>query len=114
MKTTSFGRKKGDSTLGLSDKQQEFLVTLALWKIQKLLESPFRFRSGCHLRQTTLKSYDKEVEIDVDIQAAISAAGFGEQSVTDVFWPREELYREGQAENAKDTGDDKDSEETVE
>lgn len=108
----SFGRKKGENTLGLSDKQQEFLVALALWKIQKLLESPFRFRSGCHLRRTTLNSYDKEVEIDVDIKAAIYAAGFGEQRVTDVFWPREELYREGQPGAAKSTDEDEGSEET--
>jgi CRISPR-associated protein Csb1 len=108
----SFGRKKGDDALGLSETQQVFLVALALWKIQKLLASPFRFRSGCHLRCTTLKSYDQQVEIEVDIKAAISAAGFGKQRVTDVFWPREELYREGQAEAVKGNGEDEASEET--
>jgi len=108
----SFGRKKGDTTLGLSDSQQEFLVALALWKIQKLLESPFRFRSGCHLRRTTLKSYDNDVEIDVNIQKAIKAAGFDEQPVTDVFWPREDLYREGQAESTRSAKEDEGSEET--
>jgi CRISPR-associated protein Csb1 len=108
----SLGRKKGEATLGLSEKQQEFLVALALWKVQKLLESPFRFRSGCHLRCTTLKSYEQDVELDVSIKAAISAAGLGEQGVTDVFWPREELYREGQAETTKSTDEDEGSEET--
>lgn len=108
----SFGRQKGESTLGLSEKQKEFLVALALWKVQKLLASPFRYRSGCHLRRTTLKNYAQEVEIDVDIKAAIAAARFG--GITDVFWPREELYREGQAE-APDSGDeDEDADETVE
>jgi CRISPR-associated protein Csb1 len=63
----SFGRtkKEGDkqTQLGLSEKQQEFLIALALWKIQRLLASPFRFRSGCHLRCTTLEScYEQEVE----------------------------------------------------
>jgi CRISPR-associated protein Csb1 len=114
----SFGRKKkddeGETKLGLSDKQQEFLVALSLWKIQKLLDSPFRFRSGCHLKKVALKSYDEDVEIDVDIKAAISAAGFGEQRITDVFWPREELYREGQAEAAKSIDEDEDSEGTEE
>ncbi|MFT4099642.1 MAG: type I-U CRISPR-associated protein Cas7 [Burkholderiaceae bacterium] len=99
----SFGRKKGNDTLGLSEKQQEFLVALALWKIQKLLESPFRFRSGCHLRRTALKSYEQDVELKVGIKAAISAAGFGEQPITDVFWPREELYREGQTNDSDNT-----------
>ena len=125
----SFGRKKkeGDkeTQLGLSDKQQEFLVALALWKIQKLLESPFRFRSGCHLRKTTLKSGENEVEIDVAIKGAIEAAAFRSANegavqlpiITDVFWPRDELYREGQsadtnsAEGAAGTGDREDSEE---
>ena len=108
----SFGRKRGNDTLGLSQTQQEFLVALALWKIQKLLESPFRFRSGCHLRCTALKSCEQDVEIEVDIKGAISAAGFGEQPITDVFRPREELYREGKDEVAKSTGDREDSEET--
>jgi CRISPR-associated protein Csb1 len=110
----SFGRKKGNDTVGLSESRQKFLVALALWKIQKLLASPFRFRSGCHLRCTTLKSHDVEVEIDVDILQAIKDANFEKPSVTDVFWPREELYREGQAEAAKSTGEDEPPEETEE
>lgn len=107
----SFGRKKGETTLGLSEKQQEFLVALALWKIQQLLASPFRFRSGCHLRRTALKSYEQDVEIEVDIANAIKAAGLDELPVTDVFWPREELYREGQAE-AQSGGEDESAEDT--
>ena len=110
----SFGRRNGENTLGLSEKQQEFLVALALWKIQRLLASPFRFRSGCHLRRTTLKCYEQEAELDVDIAAAITAAGFGAQPITDVFWPREELYREGQAETAQSDDEDGASEETNE
>jgi CRISPR-associated protein Csb1 len=107
----SFGREKkeGDAQLGLSDAQKKFLVALALWKIQKLLESPFRFRSGCHLRCVSLKRGEQEVTIDVAIKEAISGAAFrsemsGEEEstspiVTDIFWPREELYREGKGED---------------
>ena len=112
----SFGRTKKEGEkevqLGLSNKQQEFLVALALWKIERLLASPFRFRSGCHLRCTTLKSSDQGAEFEVDIKAAILAARFGEQPITDVFWPREELYREGQPGGAKSTEEDPGSEET--
>ena len=110
----SFGRKRGNDTLGLSETQQEFLVALALWKIQKLLESPFRFRSGCHLRRTALKSCEQDVELEVDIKGAISAAGFGEQRITDVFWPRKELYREGKdgASDKKNADDEEDPGET--
>jgi CRISPR-associated protein Csb1 len=101
----SFGRTKTvegkAERLGLSDERQKFLVALALWKIQQLLASPFRFRSGCHLRCTKLESDGREAEIDVDIRRAISEAGFASQPITDVFWPREELYREGQTAQAK-------------
>lgn len=100
----SFGRKKGETTLGLCEEQQEFLVALALWKVQQLLASPFRFRSGCHLRCTALKSYEQEVALDVDIRAAIRAAGFAVQPITDIFWPREDLYREGKEEKRTSAG----------
>lgn len=102
----SFGRVKGEATLGLSQEQQEFLVALALWKIRRLLATPFRFRSGCHLRCTALKTGERDVVLDVDIAAAIRAAGFCKHPVTDVFWPREELYREGQAAAATNDGNE--------
>ena len=114
----SFGRKRKEgekeAQLGLSEKQQELLVALALWKIQKLLESPFRFRSGCHLRCTKLQSAKEDVEIDIDIKTAIADAGFDKQRITDVYWPREELYREGQPDAAKSSDEDGDSEENEE
>src|SRR5579883_456874 len=92
----SFGRTNGNATLGLTQPQKEFLVALALWKIQRLREMPFRFRSGCHLKCARLTD-DKgqEVTIDVNIQDAIKAAGFQKPEVTDIFWPREELQRGG-------------------
>ncbi len=110
----SFGRRKGETTLGLSEKQQEFLVALALWKVQQLLASPFRFRSGCHLRRTALKSDEQDVEIEVDITNAIKTAGLDKLPVTDVFWPREELYREGKGEAQGGSDEDEASEETEE
>lgn len=117
----SLGREKDNATLGLSEKQQEFLVALALWKIQKLLTSPFRFRSGCHLRRVSLKSGEQDVEIDVNIKGAINAAGFRSVSgdgaqfpiVTDVFWPRDELYRPGkEGDGGANGGGDEVAEET--
>jgi CRISPR-associated protein Csb1 len=118
----SFGRTRRngdkDTQLGLSEKQQEFLVALALWKIQKLVGSPFRFRSGCHLRSTMLKRGEQEVEIDVNIGQGLSGSLFrGEETVddkpqapivTDIFWPRDELYREGQSEERSGSPDDED------
>lgn len=94
----SFGRKSDKTELGLSVKQKEFLVALALWKVQQLLVSPFRFRSGCHLRCTGITSGDADVELSIDIKEAIKDGGFTADPVTDVFWPREDLYREGKEE----------------
>lgn len=90
----SFGRENGNTTLGLSEKRKEFLVALALWKVQRLLASPFRFRSGCHLRCTALESDKEDAEIEVNIGEAIEEAQFPAPPITDVFWPREDLYRE--------------------
>ncbi len=95
----SFGRPNGNTALGLTQQQKEFLVALALWKIQRLCGTPFRFRSGCHLKCAKLTD-DKgqEVTIEVNIQNAINQAEFQEPRVTDIFWPREELYRAGEEE----------------
>lgn len=90
----SFGPEDGSADRGLTDKQKEFLVALALWKIKRLLEKPFRFRSGCHLECVSLKHGEKNVEIEVDIEGAIEGADFPNPRVTDIYWPREELYRE--------------------
>lgn len=110
----SFGRKEGEVSLGLADKQKEFLVALALWKIKKLLASPFRFRSGCHLECLSLRKDDTDITVDVDMGPATEAAGFEEPRVTDLYWPREELYREdaqGETE-AKTEGEQEDEDES--
>lgn len=99
----SFGRKNGDEQRGLTEKQQEFLVALALWKIDRLLASPFRFRSGCHLQLKSLKKGESEIAFDVNIKDAITSAGFEAQPVTDVYWSSDELYRE--AEDDKQAGE---------
>lgn len=107
----SFGRKNGDETLGLTEKQKEFLMALALWKIERLRATPFRFRSGCHLECVGLNGGEKGVKIDVDIKQAIIDAGFEtDPRVTDVWWPREELYREGEPPEPEGSGEDGESE----
>jgi CRISPR-associated protein Csb1 len=104
----SFGRQNGKQTLGLAEDQKEFLAALALWKIRSLLSSPFRFRSGCHLQLVSLKQAESLVEIDLDIQAAINKAGFRDAKsnpvVTDIFWPRTELYKEAPEDEAAPSG----------
>lgn len=104
----SFGRMKRDEQLGLSTKQQELLVALALWKVQKLTEQPFRFRSGCHLRCVSLENEAASVKLNIDIASAIAAADFPSEAITDVFWPREELYRDGGGNDSKDDDGEED------
>jgi CRISPR-associated protein Csb1 len=110
----SFGRKNGSGVLGLTDKQKEFLVALSLWKIKRLLERPFRFRSGCHLQCENFRQGERNVEINVDIKQAIQDADFKDPRVTDVYWPREELYREVEEQASPEEGEpgEADSEET--
>lgn len=100
----SFGRKNGEKELGLTEKQKEFLVALALWKVQRLLSSPFRFRSGCFLQCARIRSGDQSAELNVDIKKAITEANFtNDPRITDVYWPREELYREGEEDKVAST-----------
>jgi len=94
----SFGRINDGSELGLNESQKEFLMAFALWKIERLLRAPFRYRSGCHLEATALRRGDEDIALDVDIRAAIKNAKFPAPPVTDVYWPASELYREGKDE----------------
>ncbi len=109
----SFGRRNGKDVLGLTDEQKEFLVALALWKIQRLLSNPFRFRSGCFLQCARISSGDRSAEINVNIKKAITEANFTNvPRITDVYWPREELYRKGEEDKGGSTsaaGEDEDN-----
>jgi CRISPR-associated protein Csb1 len=105
----SFGRIKGNKQLGLNEKQKEFLVALALWKINRLLAAPFRFRSGCHLRCLSLRNgeIDLPIPIEIDIRQAITDAAFeAAPRITDTYWPRDEIYREGKDEKEEDAAAD--------
>lgn len=90
----------GEKVRGLSEKQKEFVVALALWKIDRLLKTPFRYRSGCHLELVSLKQGERDATLDVNIKDAIDGAAFRsgdrqEPIITDIYWPHDELYREG-------------------
>src|SRR5271165_3505020 len=118
----SFGRTKKDGSdgakvRGLSEKQKEFVAALTLWKIDRLLKTPFRYRSGCHLELISLKHGEQNVELDVGIKDAINNAAFraeGDQApiVTDIYWPHCKLYREGGDDDKSSSsgGDDNGSE----
>ena len=126
----SFGRTEkkdgsdGEKVRGLSEKQKEFVAAFALWKINRLLKTPFRYRSGCHLELISLKHGERDAMLDVNIKAAINSAMFRAKDdpapiATDIYWPHDELYREGsdddkpgpsgEDENGSEDGGDEDA-----
>jgi CRISPR-associated protein Csb1 len=121
----SFGRTDANGNVrGLSEKRKEFLVALALWKIDRLLREPFRYRSGCHLELISLKHGEQDVQINAKIKNAIGNAAFRDEGdsvpiIADIYWRHDELYREGKDDDAPsspageaeelDGGEDEDS-----
>src|SRR5579883_2361729 len=108
----SFGRADANGKVcGLSEKQKEFLVALALWKIDRLLREPFRYRSGCHLERISLRSGERDIVLAANIGESIKAAAFRSQDdqapiVTEIYWPHDELYREGKDDDAPSSPSD--------
>ncbi|MGA2662102.1 MAG: type I-U CRISPR-associated protein Cas7 [Verrucomicrobiota bacterium] len=92
-------RSYGHDEQGLNDAQKRLLLELALWKVQRMLAAPFRFRSGCHLACVEA-SYATEdgmtplipAEFGLDISAAIKGCAFGTEPVTNVYYPANELF----------------------
>ena len=113
----SFGR---DSE-GLKKDQKTFLLAFALWKIARLLEHPFRYRSGCDLGLKTLHlNNNREVSIplpQINIGNYMGNGVFSEKQedrITKIYWPKDELFKK--AKDKKDTteNEDEDNEEDEE
>lgn len=91
-------RSYGHGEQGLNKAQKSLLLTLALWKIHRMLDAPFRFRSGCHLRctgracTTDTGSALDEAALKPDMPGAIEACQFGPNPVTNVYYPATELF----------------------
>ena len=101
----SFGR----GNCGLTGAQKEFLLALALWKIERILRGPFRYRSNCDLELHELRIRGREEPIElhaIDIKSAIGKTGFRDSPVAQVYWPAEELFRAGTDERDKDSDSD--------
>lgn len=90
-------RSYGHGTNGLNDAEKQLLLELALWKVQRMLNAPFRFRSGCHLRCVGSAYFKEDGKtklnpVGLNVSAAISACQFGEDAVKDVYYPASELF----------------------
>ena len=104
-------RSLGRGARGLSVPQKEFLLALGLWKIERLLRGPFRYRSNCDLELCELHVSGRKEPVElpaIDIRSAIEGAEFGDSPVTQVYWPAEELFRAG--DNEQDSSPDRDDE----
>ena len=106
----SFGR---DSE-GLTKDQKTFLLAFALWKIARLLEHPFRYRSGCDLELKTLHLNNK-LEVSIPLpQINIGKYIMGndvfsnkkEDRITKIYWPKRDLFK-----NKKNDSEEQDAEE---
>jgi len=111
-------RSYGRDNNGLSIEQKRMLLDLAVWKIKRLLQFPFRFRSGCQLTCTGIASRDdtdsdvvpnsgtgNAKDINVDIAASITACKLTRQ-ITDVYYPTTKLFKIGDESEQKPTADD--------
>jgi CRISPR-associated protein Csb1 len=85
----SFGR--GD--YGLKNNQKQFLLELALWKIGRLLSSPFRFRSGCDLVCAKLERLDgvnrpeiKAADLGAGLKTLINKGEDDKAKEGDLLW----------------------------
>jgi CRISPR-associated protein Csb1 len=99
-------RSYGRNGSGLTEANKRLLLELALWKIVRLTERPFRFRSGCHLKLKRPPEWlldDREVGApDLDIRKRIKECKgqFGD-SPTKVAFAASELYRVEKPEEEK-------------
>jgi CRISPR-associated protein Csb1 len=98
-------RSFGHGADGLNETEKRLLLHLILWKIERMLSSPYRFRSGCHLkcidRQYLTEDENQEVAADQllsDVRGAIKACKFPTDCVIDVYYPAAELFNPQKAE----------------
>jgi len=109
----SFGRggEGEDDQKGLNGKQKAFLVAFALWKIGRLVNGPFKYRTGCDLEcEGILAGVDGTDDLkgelpEIEIKQCIGGAGFPDARVTDIYWPANELYRAGKDSTAEQDED---------
>lgn len=93
-------RSYGRETLGLTTAQKCLLLNLAVWKIARLLESPFRYRTQCHLGRESVSivagEQNSEILPDVNIQESIKKCEF-RAGAFPVYYPSSKLFKVGES-----------------
>jgi CRISPR-associated protein Csb1 len=94
-------RSYGRGELGLTMAQKRLLLTLAIWKIGRLLDSPFRYRTQCHLKRESVSIVAGEKTVDalpdVDIKKSIKDCEFSVGAFA-VYYPASKLFKVGESE----------------
>lgn len=103
----SYGR--GDK--GLNAAQKKLLLGLVFWKLTRLLNQPFRYRSGCYLKCAGVEISQEgtmteplvwqSLPSDVEITELIEACQFGNENVTGVYYPANKLFKLGKGKDAE-------------
>jgi CRISPR-associated protein Csb1 len=109
----SLGR--GDDC-GLNSNQKALLLGFSFWKIHRLLERPFRFRSECDLELVSVKIDEEERDIDalaVNIGSLITQAEFEEPIITKIYWEEDELFKSAKDTPESDSGDGPDEDDAI-
>ena len=114
-------RSYGHGDAGLSAKQKALLINLALWKIERMIKTPFRFRSGCHLKcvEHRISAEDEGWNINAaaiksDIKRAIKDCSFEAQPITDIYYPAKDLFSSKGDSDRNDAPNDDDGEDESE
>jgi len=98
-------RSYGRDDNGLNVGQKQLLLDLAIWKIKRLLQSPFRFRTGCQLICSGIAWCDDTdnlkgpsspssmpSDLSVAIETSIKACTFTDGPVN-VYYPAAKLFK---------------------
>lgn len=107
-------RSYGRGPHGLNDSQKKLLLDLAFWKISRLLNRPFRYRSQCLLGCEKVSIYTENEACDnplltstngslgfkpalpkLDLAESIRSCEFGGRPDTQVYYPADELFKAG-------------------
>ena len=89
-------RSYGRGELGLKAPEKRLLLDLAIWKISRLLDHPFRYRTQCHLKCLSVSAVAGERTVTalpvVDINASIGECKFA-AGITQVYYPASKLFK---------------------
>lgn len=107
----SYGRDKDKK--GLNEAEKRLLLELALWKIQRLVGQPYRYRTQCHLVCSHVSVCTEEAQVeeslpDLNVKQWIQGCQFGTEPITKVYYPANELFKPGRdvGEEAEGTSDE--------